>query len=44
MEKGIWKKYDCEPENWDNEAASYQKLYNDLKGSNVSWRIAESKQ
>lgn len=41
---GIWIKYDCEPGNWYNEDASYNKLYNDLKDTNIDWSIAKSKQ
>jgi len=41
---GIWVKYDCEPGNWYNEDASYNKLYNDLKDTNIDWSIAKSKE
>ena len=40
---GMWVKYDCEPGNWHNDDASYNKLYNDLKDSNVEWSIAKNK-
>lgn len=42
--KGMWIKYDCEPGNWHNKDASYNKLYEDIKDFHLNWCIAESKE
>ena len=39
---GIWIKYDRENGNWFDKDASYHKLYNDLKNTNVEWDISKS--
>ncbi len=41
MEKGIWKKYEHTTHKSKGERASYHDLYDDLKNSRRSWKIAQ---
>lgn len=42
ISKGVWVKYDCEAGNFFSDEASCDRLYNDLKDTDVNWRIAKS--